>query len=205
MAVKILATRGTKSQIDAVNSANQEQGQIAFATDDKDFYVSDGSNFIRIGGDAPVASFDMKSQDGSVFTIVVTNAGSLLVVPEGSTAPVITINPTVSGTEKVWYTLTATAGTTSGSPTPTRSFQWQRSSNGTDWTNITGETNATIVLTATEANNYVRVQQIETNVLGSATAVSASTGLIVASIFSTTQYQNILPITWEALTEQTWN
>lgn len=201
MSVKILANTDEASNIESTAGI---QGQMAFATDDKDFYVSDGSEFIKIGGKA-VASFDMKSQDGSVFTIVVTNAGSLLVVPEGSTAPVITINPTVSGTEKVWYTLTATAGTTSGSPTPTRSFQWQRSSNGTDWTNITGETNATIVLTATEANNYVRVQQIETNVLGSATAVSASTGLIVASIFSTTQYQNILPITWEALTEQTWN
>ena len=205
MAVKVLAKRGTEAQISATSAANQSQGEIAFATDDKDFYVSDGNNFIRIGGEAPVASFDMKSQDGSVFTVVVTNAGSLLAAPEGSTAPIITINPTVSGTEKVWYTLTATAGATSGSPTPTSSFQWQRSSNGTDWTNITGETNATLLLTATEANNYVRVQQIETNVLGSATAVSASTGLIVASIFSTTQYQNILPITWEALTEQTWN
>lgn len=205
MAVKVLAKRGTESQITGTPAEAQTQGEIAFATDDKDFYVSDGDNFIRIGGEAPVGSFDMKSQDGSVFTIVVTNAGSLLVVPEGSTAPIITVNPTVSGTEKVWYTLTATAGTTSGSPTPTRSFQWQSSSNGTDWSNISGETNATIVLTSTQANNYVRVQQIETNVLGSATAVSASTGLIVASIFSTTQYQNILPITWEALTEQTWN
>jgi hypothetical protein len=204
MAVKVLAKRGTEAQIAATSAANQSQGEIAFATDDKDFYVSDGSNYIRIGGEAPVGSFDMKSQDGSVFTIVVTNAGSLLVVPEGSTAPTITVNPTISGTEKAWYTLTATAGTTSGSPTPTRSFQWQSSSNGTDWSDISGETNATIVLTSTQANNYVRVQQIETNVLGSATAVSASTGLIVASIFSTTQYQNILPITWEAIT-QTWN
>jgi hypothetical protein len=205
MAIKVLAKRGTESQIAGTSAESQIQGEIAFATDDKDFYVSDGSNFIRIGGEAPVGSFDMKSQDGSVFTIVVTNAGSLLVVPEGSIAPTITVNPTISGTEKVWYTLTATAGTTSGSPTPTRSFQWQSSSNGTDWSDISGETNATIVLTSTQANNYVRVQQIETNVLGSATAVSASTGLIVASIFSTTQYQNILPITWEALTEQTWN
>lgn len=205
MAVKVLAKRGTKTQITSAASSTQSAGEIAFATDDKDFYVSDGTNFIRIGGEAPVTSFDMKSQDGSVFTIVVTNAGSLLVVPEGSTAPVITINPTISGTEKVWYTLTATAGTSTGSPTPTTTWQWQRSTNGTDWVDISGETTTTLLLTATDANNYIRVQQTETNVLGSATASSASTGLIVASIFSTTQYQNITPITWEAITTQTWN
>lgn len=150
-------------------------------------------------------SFDMQSQDGTTFTIVVSNAGELLVIPEGSTAPVITTLPTVTGTEKVWYTLAAIAGNVTGSPTPTRTWQWQRSANGTDWTNITGATTTTYTLEAADANNYIRVQQTEANVLGSVTASSAATGLIEASIFSTTQYQNITPITWEALTEQTWN
>lgn len=149
-------------------------------------------------------SFDMQSQDGSVFTIVVSNAGQLLVIPEGSTAPVITTLPTVTGTEKVWYTLAAIAGDVTGSPTPTRTWQWQRSANGTDWANISGATTTTYTLEAADANNYIRVQQTETNVLGSVTASSAATGLIAASVFSTTQYQNIQPITWEALNE-TWN
>ena len=63
MAIKVLAKRGTESQIAGTSAESQIQGEIAFATDDKDFYVSDGSNFIRIGGEAPVGSFDMKSQD----------------------------------------------------------------------------------------------------------------------------------------------
>ena len=50
-------------------------------------------------------SFDMQSQDGTIFTIVVNNAGQLLVIPEGSTAPTIVGSPTISGTEAVWYTL----------------------------------------------------------------------------------------------------
>lgn len=58
-----------------------------------------------------VTSFNMESQDGSIFTIVVSNDGQLLVIPEGSTAPVITTLPTITGTEKVWYTLAAIAET----------------------------------------------------------------------------------------------
>ena len=150
-------------------------------------------------------SFDMQSQDGSTFTIVVNNAGQLLVIPEGSTAPVITTLPTTTGTEKVWYTLAAIAGDVTGSPTPTRSWQWQRSANGTDWANISGADTTTYTLVADDANKYIRVQQTETNVLGSVTASSAATGLISASIFTSTQWQNINPVTWEALTDNTWN
>lgn len=150
-------------------------------------------------------SFDMQSQDGSIFTIVVSNDGQLLVIPEGSTAPVITTLPTIAGTEKVWYTLAAIAGDVTGSPTPTRTWQWQRSNNGVDWADITGATTTTYTLVDADANNYIRVRQTETNVLGSVTASSAATGLIAPSVFSTTQYQNITPVTWEALTVQTWN
>ena len=150
-------------------------------------------------------SFDMQSQDGSTFTIVVNNAGQLLVIPEGSTAPVITTLPTTTGTEKVWYTLAAIAGDVTGSPTPTRSWQWQRSSNGTDWANISGADTTTYTLVADDANKYIRVQQTETNVLGSVTASSAATGLISASVFTSTQWQNINPVTWEGLTDNTWN
>ena len=150
-------------------------------------------------------SFDMQSQDGSTFTIVVSNAGALLVIPEGSTAPVITTLPTTTGTEKVWYTLAAIAGNVTGSPTPTRTWQWQRSANGTDWANISGADTTTYTLVADDANKYIRAQQTETNVLGSVTASSAATGLISASVFTSTQWQNINPVTWEALTDNTWN
>jgi hypothetical protein len=150
-------------------------------------------------------SFDMQSQDGSTFTIVVNNAGQLLVIPEGSTAPVITTLPTTTGTEKVWYTLAAIAGDVTGSPTPTRTWQWQRSANGTDWANISGADTTTYTLVADDANKYIRVQQTEANVLGSVTASSAATGLISASVFTSTQWQNINPVTWEALTDNTWN
>ena len=150
-------------------------------------------------------SFDMESQDGSIFTIVVTNAGELLVIPEGSTAPTIIGIPTISGTEAVWYTLLAVPAAVTGSPTPERAWQWQRSSNGTDWVDIEGATSISYLLVDLDGNNYIRVKQSESNVLGTATAESASTGVIFPSQFSTTQWQNISPIFWEQLTTQTWN
>jgi hypothetical protein len=48
MSVRILATRGTEAQIQAVSSASQSEGQIAYATDTKEFYVSDGTQFNKI-------------------------------------------------------------------------------------------------------------------------------------------------------------
>jgi len=48
MSVRILATRGTESQIQSASSASQSEGQIAYATDTKKFYVSDGTQFNKI-------------------------------------------------------------------------------------------------------------------------------------------------------------
>lgn len=152
-----------------------------------------------------VPQFLMTSQDGTEFTIVVTNAGELLVIPEGSSAPTIVGIPTISGTEAVWYTLLAVPASVTGSPTPTRAWQWQRSTNGTDWVDITGATSISYLLVDLDGNNYIRVKQTESNVLGSVTAESLSTGVIFPSNFSTTQWQNINPIFWEQLTAQTWN
>ena len=84
-------------------------------------------------------------------------------------------------------------------------LQWQVSSNGTDWTDISGETSTTYTLVSTDANKYIRVKQTASNALGVTTANSAPTGQIISSIFATTQYENIAPITWEQLTVQTWN
>ena len=51
MAVKVIAKRGTASQIESALASVQSEGEIAFATDTKDFYVSDGTQFNKIGKD----------------------------------------------------------------------------------------------------------------------------------------------------------
>jgi len=72
-----------------------------------------------------------------------------------------TVAPVISGTHKVGSTLTATAGTFTGTPTPAiTSRQWQRTSvNGGaagPWTSIPGATNATYVVTAADEGRQLR-------------------------------------------------
>ena len=94
-------------------------------------------------------------------------------------APVITGVPTIAGTAKVGQTLTATAASVSGVPTPTDSFQWQRSDNGTTgWADISGATNTTYTAVTADENKYLRVVQTSTNVAGSDSANSASTAQV---------------------------
>lgn len=97
-------------------------------------------------------------------------------------APSISGVPTLSGTEAVGSTLTATAASVTGTPTPTRSFQWQRSSDGsTGWADISGATSSTYELVSADEDNYVRAVQTETNTEGTDTANSAASGQIAAS------------------------
>jgi len=94
-------------------------------------------------------------------------------------APVITGVPTIAGTAKVEETLTATAASVSGVPTPTDTFQWQRSDNGTTgWADISGATNTTYTLVTADLSKYIRVVQTSTNVAGSDSANSASTAQV---------------------------
>ena len=122
------------------------------------------------------SSYPVVSPDGTSFIIVAGNDGTLAAIPPTSTAPSITTLPTISGTLNVGETLTATAGTTSGVPTPTRVLQWQRSDNGTTgWADISGATGTTYLLAFNDEDKYIRVAQTEENILGTATANSAST------------------------------
>jgi hypothetical protein len=67
--------------------------------------------------------------------------------------------------------LTATPATASGNPTPTRSFQWLR--NGTA---ITGADSQSYTLQPSDVSALVAVRQIERNLVGTATATSATVG-----------------------------
>jgi len=84
-----------------------------------------------------------------------------------------TVAPALTGNVKVYQTLTTSDGTWLASPTLT--YQWQRSSDGILWNNIASATNATYVITTTDAGYYIRSQ-----VFGSRT-ISATTYRFVAN------------------------
>ena len=166
--------------------------------------VTDQTDLINYLG-LPKQLYPIKSENDSLFDIGITNNGELIVIPEGSFEPIIASPPVITGTLKVWYTLGAIAGGATGAPTPIRTWQWQRSDTGLNWVDIDSATNATYTLTSDDADKRIRVQQTETNVLGSVTSSSDLTEAITPSILKDTEWQNITPVTWGALTVQTWN
>jgi len=97
-------------------------------------------------------------------------------------APVISGVPTIAGTAKVGETLTATAASATGEPTPTTSWQWERSDNGTTgWASISGATSNTYTAVSADESKYLRVVQTETNTEGSDSANSAATSQVAAA------------------------
>ena len=60
----------------------------------------------------------------------------------------------------------------SGSPTPT--YQWERSSDGLNWTTISGATSASYIFTAQAGDNGARFRAKASNSAGTATSSSAS-------------------------------
>ena len=71
--------------------------------------------------------------------------------------------------------LTAAAASVTGTPTPTRSWQWLRGS-----TLISGATSSTYTVSEDDIGSAISVRQIETNIAGVDTATSAATAAVQA-------------------------
>lgn len=89
----------------------------------------------------------------------------------GNVAPVITGVPTISGTATVGNVLTASPASVTGTPSPTRAWQWF--SNGSP----VGTDSDAYTLTGSDYGATITVRQTETNVAGSANATSLGTAI----------------------------
>ena len=91
-----------------------------------------------------------------------------------------TIAPAITGTLKVYQTLTTSDGTWLASPTIT--YQWQRSTDGTLWNNIASATNSTYVIAITDVGYYIRAQVFGSRTVSSTaykyTSNSTSTAIV---------------------------
>jgi hypothetical protein len=105
------------------------------------------------------------------------NHGEKLSLGAGAgTAPAFTSAPTIAGTETVGEVLTATTGTVTGSPMPTKTWQWYR-----DGIAISGANAATYTLVGGDATHALTVEETATNSAGVSRAISDATGATAAS------------------------
>jgi hypothetical protein len=117
----------------------------------------------------------------SLFTTLAALACAVVAIAAGlasaaGSKPVNTAAPAISGDVLVGGTLTATAGSWSGS-TGAYAYQWQYSrDNGASWRNVNGATGATFREDSTFEHTLVRVQVTAATSSGSATATSRPVG-----------------------------
>lgn len=145
---------------------------------------TDGTNWVAING-ATAVSYTLTDADATHLVRVLVDytdgQGHQELDVTASTGVITSVNNgngvTLSGTETEGQTLTANiADPDAGTPTAA-SYQWQRSSDGTNWITINGATTNSYTLTDTDANNLIRVvvdyTDGENNIETGVTAVSA--------------------------------
>jgi hypothetical protein len=139
---------------------------------------SDNSTWADISG-ATSSTFVLTSSEASKYVrvqIVNTTSSGAGIAQSASRskvgAPFNTALPAISGTLKIGSTQTVSTGTWSNTPT-SYSYQWQKSSDGISWINLSDETANTYVPTFDVANLQIRVNVGGVNTVDTATVTSA--------------------------------
>jgi hypothetical protein len=131
--------------------------------------------------------FGVLVMNGRHSTVLVhdwTIASDVPKVVTPTTPPKNTGLPTISGTAKSKQTLSATAGTWSGSPTG-YTYQWKRCTSASDastCSSIGGATGSKYTAQTADVNDYLRVYVTAVNVIGSTTVASAATAKTAPSV-----------------------
>jgi len=147
---------------------------------------TNGISWINIGSATSATYSPTFAQANLQIRVVVTasNADSDTAtatsnVVSGFLPPEATVIPVVSGTTTVGQTLTTTSGTWGGSPSNSDYvYQWQRSTDGVTWSNISAATATTYVPVAGDAGYLVRSQVSLSTNAGTSVAYSLATAAI---------------------------
>ncbi|TVZ40655.1 putative Ig domain-containing protein [Alteromonadaceae bacterium 2753L.S.0a.02] len=163
-----------------VSDANGATGVISYAWQRS----SDGSSWANITG-ATTASYTLGDDDVAQYIRVsasyTDDAGYSESLVSSATSPINNVNDTpslsFSGTETEDQLLTASLADADGISTV--DYQWQRSSDGSTWTDIAGAIASSYTLGDADVNNYVRVTASYTDDQGTLeTPASSASGLI---------------------------
>ena len=107
-------------------------------------------------------------------------SNSITVVTASGPTASSTAAPTASPSSLVPGTVLTSAVTFTGYPTPTKAVTWQRSSDGTNWTTISGATSSSYTLTRADVGSFIRTYEtgtvtVDSQVVGTATTASSAT------------------------------
>ncbi|HXG76564.1 MAG TPA: PQQ-dependent sugar dehydrogenase, partial [Gaiellaceae bacterium] len=128
-----------------------------------------GARYVRVLGLTRATPWGFSFWDAEVFGPV-------------SGAPVNSSPPTISGTPEEGQTLTAAAGTWSGTAPIAYAYQWRRcDSSGAGCADIQGANAQSYVLGAADVGSRLRVRVTASNTVGSASADSAPTAVVTGS------------------------
>ena len=151
---------------DALTSTNPSGGINAWSVDE----VEPCTSAERCGTTASGIPLNGVSCPSSSLCIAVDSGGNVVAgTGAKAVAPSITSQPTnLTVASGQTATFSAAAG---GTPTPT--VQWQDSTNGTTWSNLSGDTSTALSFVASSSENGVLYRAVFTNSSGSATTNAA--------------------------------
>ena len=149
----------------------------------------DGTNWAAITGATSSTRVISTSEIGRFMRLLVTvtNAEGVVSLASAPTAkvvsapPVNTVRPVISGTAQRAQTLIGTLGTWTGVDN-VYDQQWQRSVNGTTWTNIAGATRPSYKLTIADVGSIVRLLVTATNPDGTMAASSTASATVPTAL-----------------------
>ena len=125
-------------------------------------------------------SVEVKGLSGVVGGI---SAGANFSLASYAMKPANTALPAISGEAKDEKTLTASTGTWTGSLPITYSYQWEScNASGESCTNISGATSSTYAIAHEQVGHTLRVKVTAKNNVGEASATSAQTATVAASV-----------------------
>ena len=153
-----------------VAASNSGSGPFNFVGPDGTagtFFTTSGASLSQFNGQRYLQYKALLSTTNSAATPTVNDV-TMCFADVALIAPVITLNPT-NAPEPAGAIATYTAAAT-GSPTPT--VQWQRSSDGSTFTNVAGATATTLTITTATTPNIYQYRAVFTNSQGVATTTA---------------------------------